>query len=291
MTYDTLIIGQVCRDHNTDYDGTVFHMPGGAVLYSGWAAAAIGHKTALLPKGTAGDYADVFGAHPNITVYPVRSQSDTEMTSVFLTADRERRESRCTGMIEPYRPEDVPAIDTRLYHLAGLVKGDMGDGMIEACARRGDTAVDVQCLLRCREADGSLVFQDWPEKRQFLPFIRFLKTDAAEAEVLTGLSDREAAAQTLWNWGAKEVMITHNAEVLVYDGKQIYRQPLKPRNLSGRTGRGDTCFSGYITERLTQDIPSSLLFAAALVSLKMETPGPFTGTRRDVESYINEFYR
>ena len=32
-------------------------------------------------------------------------------------------------------------------------------------------------------------------------------------------------------------------------------------------------------------------FAAALVSLKMETPGPFTGTREDVENYIREFYR
>jgi sugar/nucleoside kinase (ribokinase family) len=290
MTYDTLVIGQVCRDHNTDYDGTVFHMPGGAVLYSGHAAAAIGHKVAVLPKGTASSYEGAFHSNPNIAVYPVFSQSDTEMTSVFLTADRERRNSRCTGMIEPYRPEDIPDIHTRLYHLAGLVKGDIGEDMIEACAGRGDTAADVQCLLRCREADGSLVFRDWEEKRRFLPLIRFLKTDAAEAQVLTGLTDREEAAKTLWNWGAKEIMITHHSEVLVYDGKRVYRQPLKPRNLSGRTGRGDTCFSGYITERLNRDIPEALLFAAALVSLKMETPGPFAGTRQDVENYISEFY-
>jgi sugar/nucleoside kinase (ribokinase family) len=85
-------------------------------------------------------------------------------------------------------------------------------------------------------------------------------------------------------------MITHNTEVLVYDGKEIYACPLKPRNLSGRTGRGDTCFSGYITERLTSDIPTALLRAAALVSLKMETPGPFMGTRADVEEFIRLFY-
>jgi hypothetical protein len=38
------------------------------------------------------------------------------------------------------------------------------------------------------------------------------------------------------------------------------------------------------------DIPASLLYATACVSLKMETPGPFTGTRADVEQYIADFY-
>ena len=98
------------------------------------------------------------------------------------------------------------------------------------------------------------------------------------------------AAKVLYGWGAKEVLITHNSEVLVYDGKQIYTCPIKARSLSGRTGRGDTTFACYINERLTQDIPTALQTATALVSLKMETPGPFKGTRRDVENYIKEFY-
>ena len=66
--------------------------------------------------------------------------------------------------------------------------------------------------------------------------------------------------------------------------------PIKARNLSGRTGRGDTTFAGYINERLTKDIPTALQTATALVSLKMETPGPFTGTRQDVEDYIKLMY-
>ena len=35
----------------------------------------------------------------------------------------------------------------------------------------------------------------------------------------------------------------------------------------------------------------ALLWATALVSLKMETPGPFRGCREDVVAYINEFYK
>ena len=121
--------------------------------------------------------------------------------------------------------------------------------------------------------------------------IRYLKTDAAEAEVLTGTDDREKAAFMLCEWGAKEVLITHNTEAIVCDGKTIYRSPLRPRGLAGRTGRGDTTFAGYLTERLTHDIPEALEFAAALVSLKMETPGPFKGTRQDVLDFIEKYYR
>ncbi|MCK5768055.1 MAG: ribokinase, partial [Candidatus Atribacteria bacterium] len=62
------------------------------------------------------------------------------------------------------------------------------------------------------------------------------------------------------------------------------------QNLSGRTGRGDTCFSAYITERKDKKIEEALLFASALVSLKMEKPGPFKGTRDEVEDYIKKFY-
>ena len=136
----------------------------------------------------------------------------------------------------------------------------------------------------------TMAFHDWAEKREYLPCIDYLKTDAAEAEILTGLTDRAEAAKLLHQWGAKEVLITHNTEVLAYDGERIYTCPIKARNLSGRTGRGDTTFAGYITERQRTGIDEALLYCTALVSLKMETPGPFQGCREDVESYIREFY-
>ena len=80
-------------------------------------------------------------------------------------------------------------------------------------------------------------FHDWAEKKKYLPMIHYLKTDAAEAEILTGLTDRAEAAKKLYGWGAKEIVITHNTEVLAYDGNKIYTCPIKARNLSGRTGR------------------------------------------------------
>ena len=87
-----------------------------------------------------------------------------------------------------------------------------------------------------------------------------------------------------------EVVITHNTEVLAYDGKEIYTCPIKARNLSGRTGRGDTTFAGYIAERQRGSVEEALNFCTALVSLKMVTPVPFKGTREDVLAYMKEYY-
>ncbi len=291
--FDTMIIGQVSIDKNIDYDGREETILGGAVLASGYMASALAEKVAVVPKNDLVDIVpeNEFKECKNVTVFARKSKENVHMENVYHTADRERRDCRCIAAIDPYIPEDIPEEPAKVYHLAGLIVGDIPGNVIEACAKKGDVAVDVQCMMRKRFADNHLELLDWKEKMKYLPMCRYLKTDANEAEVLTGTSDREEAAKILYQWGAKEIMITHNTEVLVYDGKQFYRQPLKPRNLTGRTGRGDTTFGAYLVERQTNNIPEALLMAAAGVSLKMETPGPFKGTRKDIENYIKQFYK
>lgn len=288
--FASFIIGQPSLDINTDYDGTTIRAIGGAVVYSGFSASALGHKTAVLPKAAADINVDeVFADAENVTVFHCSSAASTSIANVYHTADRERRTCSAISRIEPFTVKELPDVDAEIYHMAGLMVGDIGEDIIQYAAAKALTAVDVQCLLR-RDEGGDMVFRDWERKLEILPLIHFLKTDAAEAEILTGLTDRAEAARQLYQWGAKEIMITHNAEVLVYDGKEIYTQPIKSRNLSGRTGRGDTTFSAYITERITKGIPEALKTSTALVSLKMEIPGPFKGTRADVERYIADFY-
>jgi sugar/nucleoside kinase (ribokinase family) len=291
--FDSLIIGQPSLDINTDHQGNTVHEIGGAVVYSGFAASSLGHPVCVLPKANPKtiDTAALFARAQHITVMSLLSPQSTSIENIYHTADKERRTCRAVSRIAGYQPDEIPPVDARIYHVAGLMRGDIGDEIIEFAHKKAMTAVDVQCLLRCAdETSGEMSFHDWPAKKDLLPVIDFLKTDAAEAEILTGLKDRAEAAKLLYRWGAREIMITHNTEALIYDGKKIYTQPIKARNLIGRSGRGDTCFSGYITERLTADIPEALLTAAALVSLKMENPGPFTGTRDDVNAYIRQFY-
>ena len=289
--YDVLVIGPVSLDHNIDYLGNERKEVGGAVVASGFAAARSGNATAVFTKLNPAD-ADVEArfAGSGADLYWSPSKATCSIRNQYFTADKEKRACTSMGVCDPFRFEELPRIDTAIYHFAGLVYGDFDGELFAEASRHGKVAVDVQCLLRHVEPDKTMAFHDWAEKKQYLPYINYLKTDAAEAEILTGLTDRAEAAKLLYSWGAKEVLITHNTEVLAYDGKQIYTCPIKARNLSGRTGRGDTTFAGYITERQRAGIEEALLYCTALVSLKMETPGPFQGTRQDVLDYIKEFY-
>ncbi len=289
--YDVLVIGPVSLDCNIDYEGHERREVGGAVVASGWAAARSGARTAVFTKLNSAD-ADVQERFDGsgADLYQAPSAATCSIRNQYLTADKERRICTSMGVCDPFRFDELPDVDAAVYHFAGLVYGDFDGALFAEAARHGKVAVDVQCLLRHVEADKSMAFHDWAEKMQYLPVIDYLKTDAAEAEILTGLTDRAEAAKLLHSWGAKEVLITHNTEVLAYDGERIYTCPIKARNLSGRTGRGDTTFAGYITERQHADIRQALLYCTALVSLKMETPGPFRGARQDVLDYIREFY-
>ena len=212
-----------------DYDGTAVKAIGGAVYYSGFAAANMGHKIAVLPKAdtNAVDMVAAFAPASNVTVFPLHSKTSFVTKNVYHTSDRERRTSTVDSVIEPYRTSEVPEINAKIWHLAGLVAGDITNDMIGFAAQRAMVAVDVQTMLRHVE-NGGMVFHDWAEKKEMLPYIHFLKTDAAEAEILTGLTDRAEAAKVLYSWGAREVLITHNSEVLVYDGKEIYTCPAAP---------------------------------------------------------------
>lgn len=289
--YDVLVIGPVSLDHNIDYQGNERKEVGGAVVASGFAAAKSGNRTAVFTKLNPAD-ADVEArfAGSGADVYWKESKETCAIRNQYFTADKEKRACTSLGKCDPFRFDELPEVDSKIYHFAGLVYGDFDGALFTEAGKHGKVAVDVQCLLRHVEPDKTMAFHDWAEKQEFLPQIDYLKTDAAEAEILTGLTDRVEAAKLLYAWGAKEIMITHNTEVLVYDGETVYTCPIKARNLSGRTGRGDTTFAGYITERQRADIPTALQYCTALVSLKMESPGPFQGTREDVLAYIREFY-
>ena len=276
--YESIIIGHITLDHNVDHLGNAVDVIGGAVNFSSASAYALGHKVAAVTRLNEKDF-DRLNEFviPKEDIYCIKSPSSSNMYNRYFTPDKERRECRCTSVGTPFTIDDIPSdIEGDIIHFAGLVYGDYTTEMMIEASKKAPIAVDVQTCLRHVRDDGSMYFEDWADKKKVLPYVRFLKTDAAEL---------------LHEWGAQEILRTHNTEVLAYDGGEFYTCPIRARNLSGRTGRGDTTFAAYYTERLTSDIKTALLYATATVSAKMEAPGVYKGTRKDIEAYIDEFYK
>lgn len=295
MHYSSVIIGHITMDKNVDHIGNELNIPGGAVIYSSASAYALGHNVLAITRVRKDDQERLSSfTIPKENLICIDCDSSSNMYNRYLTPDKERRISVCTSIGSPFESTDIPSdVTADIFHFAGLVYGDFSNELIRDISKKGKVAVDVQACLRHvnTEDGGKMYFEDWKDKMEMLPYIHYLKTDAAEAEILTGLEDRYEAAKLLHSWGAKEVVITHNTEVIAYDGEKFASCAIKSRNLSGRTGRGDTTFAAYINERNTKSMEDALLIATATVSLKMETPGPFKGSREDVLAYIDEFYK
>jgi len=117
-----------------------------------------------------------------------------------------------------------------------------------------------------------------------------VKTDAVEAEFLTGQRDMRVAAGQIADLGPKEVVLTHRDGVLVYDGSHFHEARFHPETLTGRSGRGDTCIASYMARRLSAPPHEAMIWAAALTSLKLEAEGPFRRDIRDVEVLIRKKY-
>jgi sugar/nucleoside kinase (ribokinase family) len=289
-SYDIVIIGHVTSDILVQ-KGKASGFIGGGAYFSAFAAHRSAVKIHVVTKLAPEDFGILDGLKKEgIEVTAIPSLQTTSIENIFETEDVDRRKVRLLSQADPFYPEDIPETETTIYSLTGLFAGEIPDSLIVHLAKKGAIALDLQGKLRYSEG-GSFSFKDWPGKEKYLPMITYLKADSLESEATTGNTNREEAAKILHRLGAKEVMITHSSEVILYNGEKMFRAPFNPDNLSGRTGRGDTCFVSYLSWRLTHGIEESLHYAAALTSLKMEKPGPFLGTQADVLARMKKLPR
>jgi sugar/nucleoside kinase (ribokinase family) len=279
--YDIVTIGHITHDLLNDR-GEVSWFIGGAAYFSAFAAKRSGAGLLVVTRLAEKDFGLLQGMkEEGIEVIALPSAHTTSIENIFETDDVDQRKVNLLYQADPFRLEDIPDLHTKIFNLAGLFRGDLPPEMIEPLSRKARVGLDLQCMLRT-SAGGSFAWKDWPEKKNYLPHITFLKADSLESRVITGTEDRREAAGMLHGWGAAEVLITHSSEVILYDGNEVHAAAFNPANLSGRTGRGDTCFISYMAWRLNHGVEESLRYAAALTSIKMEKPGPFQGTVDDV---------
>jgi sugar/nucleoside kinase (ribokinase family) len=280
--HDLLILGAVSKDIIITPEN-VEHSIGGAVVYSAVALKHLGANILAVTKLNPEDRQalEVFDRH-GVPYRFLESPTTTSIRNTYHTADRDRRTCEAIGMVAPFTLDDVPDdVTAEVYYLGGLMKGEFPEAFVLAMTERGKVAIDAQGFMRVNE-NGPMVFRDWENKKEVIAAVHYLKTDAAEAETLTGEQDRAKAIKILASWGAKEIMLTHHTEVMVCVAGELFTAPFTARNLSGRTGRGDTCFASYCYWRTDHTPEEACRFAAEVTSRKMERPGPFTGNIKDI---------
>lgn len=282
QAFDLVLVGAISKDENI-YADRKERSIGGAVTYGAFSAKRSGSNVGVITKLARKDrhLLDAF-CEEQIPVWVLPSKRTTAIRNVYHSSDKECRTCTCLAAADAFTPENLPALTTKIIHAAALIKGEIPLQTVQFMTRMAEVGMDIQGFLRVSR-DRTMVFEKSDEVEQALRCVTYLKADATEAKMLTAKTDLAEAALDMAAMGPKEVLISHNNELVLACEDNIYRAPLTPSKINGRTGRGDTLFGSYLARRTQGDAPcQALQFAAALVSLKLESPGPFRGTMQDV---------
>ncbi len=283
-TFDILFIGDFARDILVHGQERVA-ASGGSVYYGAIAVARLGVRTGVITRLHPDDfpYLDELRA-AGITVYAQPAPQTSGIENIYNTADRDRRICHPIGHAGLFDMGDLPRWRGKYVFIGPIMAGIVSLDLVKHYARRANIALDIQGFVRVPRGN-DLPTEEWPERREGLALVHTLKLDQAEAEALTGETDPLAALPQVAAYGPKEIVLTHASGVTVWAEGRIYQSPFVAENLSGRTGRGDTCISTYLARRLTHGPDEACRFAAAATSLKLSRPGPLNRSLAEIEAF------
>jgi sugar/nucleoside kinase (ribokinase family) len=285
LSYDLVFAGNIAFDEIHPFGGETHTLFGSAVYFAAMAAAWSDRKIAMVAKMAERDMPLLDRIrNTGIAVHVSPSAETTRHRATHLSANVDEREVLQLASAGHFAMADMPAMEPTLVHLASVTDADFTVDFIRELRKHGFTcAVDMQGFVRQVDSrDGSVFYADVAEKQEIARMAASIKLDVLEALYLTGTADQERAAIRFEEWGTTETMVTSADGVLVRYAGESYRERFTNRSVVGRTGRGDSVFGSYLARRLDHGVADSLRFAAALASMKVETPGPFLGTEQEV---------
>jgi sugar/nucleoside kinase (ribokinase family) len=288
MVFDIAYVGHYTKD-TIVYPHLTRTVDGGAFYYGANVAVRMGLRTAVVTRLAREDWHVVSELERlGVTVFARATPASTLLKLTYPTANLDERTIELLSSAGPFTVDEVAHLEARAFAVGASVRGEVPPEVVEALAAKGAiVALDVQGWIRIVR-DGALTFDDWPGKEAVLKHVTVLKTDAVEAEGLTGESDRHVAARHLATLGPREVLLTHGGGVLVFAGGEFHEAPFVPQEVRGRSGRGDTCTAAYLSRRLTASPAEAVRWAAAVTSLKLEAEGPFRRELAEVEGLYHQ---
>jgi sugar/nucleoside kinase (ribokinase family) len=233
--------------------------PGGTVLYSARALAALGVEVRVGASCAAADKAGLLSPFEALGL-PVRWY-ESEITTAYAfhyEGDRRVMQQRAVG--DPWPPERaLEAVgDADWVHVGALVRTDFPEETLAVLVEGGHALlVDAQGLVRT-PALGALRIDD--QIGDVLRHVSILKLDEEEARTLV----RSAKPERLLSLNVSEVILTlgsrgayivtpHAIEQVPADEVPGVRDP---------TGAGDTFSAAYVAARARGEMPVAAAFMA-----------------------------
>jgi sugar/nucleoside kinase (ribokinase family) len=289
--YEILCVGNYTKDTIITPDGTRY-VDGGGMNYAAHAALRLGLKVGMVTRLAEGDKRVVENIqNDGIDCYPFFSPSSTLMTLEYKTHDVDKRNLYVKGVAGTILPGHLDGLDARAIVVSPSLRGEVEPEIFECMRERQGVllSADVQGFVRVLHGE-SLVYEAWGDMGRVVRNLDILKSDAVEAEYLTGEVDIEKAARIYASLGAREVVLTHSEGVLIYAEGKYHHYRFHSTSMEGRSGRGDTCVGTYVSKRLSLPPREAGKWAAAVTSMKVERHGYFDRPIPEIEAYIQKYY-
>jgi len=289
--YDIAFLGHYTKDTIVSSTGTRV-VDGGAFNYGSNVAAKMGLKVAAITRLAQEDHRVVDRLKKlDVDVFAHISPKSTCLRLEYPTDNVDERTIFVQSTAGSFTLEEVKNIQARTFVVGASMREEVTLPIIKELSKK-DTilSADVQSFIRVND-HGKLVPREWSERNDIFACLDILKTDAVEARLLFGECDLYTAAKKMHELGPKEVIITHRNGLLVFADGKFYEEKFFPKEIIGRSGRGDTCIASYTAKRLSASPQESTTWAAAVTSLKMEAEGPFQRTIEEVEHLIQKKYK
>ena len=198
-----------------------------------------------------------------IDCYPTYTPQSTLMRLDYPTNDPDIRTLSVAATAGSITVSEVEDLDMKAAVINSSLRGEVGLDVIKKLQEKNVMlAADMQGYVRVLNCN-ELKYEPWPEMETTLACLDILKSDAVEAEFLTGEADIFKAAKFYASMGPKEIVLTHRDGLLVLANGKFHEYGFYPSNLSGRSGRGDTCIGSYVAMRLKKDPFEAGIWAAA----------------------------
>jgi sugar/nucleoside kinase (ribokinase family) len=221
-TYDLVCIGNYTKDTIIS-PARVRYVDGGAVNYAAHAANQLGLHVAVVTRLAKEDQRviDKFVAS-GIDCYTTYTPASTTMRLEYPTNNPDFRYLSVASTAGTITAREAENINAKAAVIGTSLRGEVGLDVIQTLkARCVLLAADMQGFVRVLRGQ-NLVYESLGNMEKTVIYLDILKSDAVEAEALTGEADIHKAAKIFSQMGPKEVVLTHKDGVLLYAGDKYY---------------------------------------------------------------------